>query len=583
MFLHVSREFKLGIMAVLCSLLSGQVNAREELKPVTTLETPTPVSGSQAESRSVKTEAQPAESNYVARDKGVDYLLKALSSKLHKPIISSPKAKKYFVTGNFDLSKPLETLTNVTADLGLIWYFDGSIFYVYDASEATTAVVQFSKRNYADLVSFLRQNLLFDNRYPLKMNYAADTLYISGPPKYVEIITAIASLMQDNPNEDLQQQVIETIKLRHAFVDDRSLSYRDRTMVIPGIASTINTLLSNSHQPKEIAAARKTVENDSASGTPQASLGQSARFEENASNEENDNIKVVAFTGRNSLMVKGTRAQVNMIKDLIASLDVPRKQIELSLWIVDISKDDLDTIGVNWTGQFGVGNSISGLFNTGSIISTAQQNYFLAEVTALSQNNKANIVSRPFLLAQENMPSLFDNTKNFYVRLAGENNVDLQTVTYGTTINVTPMISDNNKVIEMTLEIMDGSTSVAQDGTTEVVDNLPVVGNTTINTLARVQEGQSLMVGGYTRDQVQFSVSKIPLLGDLPWIGYLFKNSTNTVSKTVRVFLIQPKTLNDAENSDLNQYINEGWDAIDKFDARYNVLEPGKATKSGKR
>ncbi|WP_230350796.1 type III secretion system outer membrane ring subunit SctC [Lelliottia sp. WAP21] len=574
MFLHLASKYKCGILGGMAIFFSYHA----------------PVSYAGEGTEAITTQAQRAntsqtEDDYIARDKGVDYLFKALSAKLQKPIVASAKAKKYSVTGNFDLTNSIEALKKVTADLGLIWYFDGAIFYVYEASEATTAVVQFSRRNFNDLVSFLRQNSLYDNRYPLKMNYSADTLYVSGPPKYIDIITAIASLMQENPDEDLQQQVIETIKLRHAFVDDRSYNYRDNDIVIPGIATTINLLLSNTTQSNQISAARKPIESNVETGAAGIPLGQSALFKKTEIDGTNDDIKVVSFTGRNSLMVKGTRAQVNMIKDLIASLDIPRKQIEMSLWIVDISKDDLDAMGVNWGGQFKIGDNIAGLFNTGSLITSAQQNYFLAEVTALSQNNKANIVSRPFLLAQENMPALFDNTKNFYVRLSGENNVDLQTVTYGTTINVTPMISDDNKVIEMTLEIMDGSTSVTQDGSTEVVDNLPVVGNTTINTLVRVMEGQSLMIGGYTRDQVQFSESKIPLLGDLPFVGYLFKNTSNTVSKTVRIFLIQPKVLKDLnnENSDLNKYINEGWDSINQFDAKYNILNPGNAAERGVR
>ncbi len=581
MFLEILRNYKLALLGgvvFFCSLQTGFVRARESTRPVTTLPT-------LAQNMDRPGSVAPDANNFITKDKGVDYLFKALSSKLNKPIITSSKARKYSITGNFNLSKPFEALTKVTADLGLIWYYDGSIIYVYEASEATTAVVQFSRRNYRDLEGFLRQNKLYDNRYPLKMNYSADTLYVSGPPKYVDIITAIASLMQESPNEDLQQQVIETIKLRHAFVDDRSYSYRDRTIAIPGIASTINSILSNPDHSKEISAARKPVENSSETVTPSVPQGQRALFKRSDTNEVNDDVKVVAFTGRNSLMVKGTREQVNMIKDLIASLDVPRKQIELSLWIVDISKDNLDSFGVNWSGQFKIGNEISGLLNSGSIITSAEQDFFLAKVSALSQTNKANIVSRPFLLVQENMPSLFDNTKNFYVRLAGENNVDLQTVTYGTTINVTPMISDDSKVVEMTLEIMDGSTSVAQDGTTEEVDNLPVVGNTTINTLARVMEGQSLMIGGYTRDQVQFSESKVPLLGDLPYIGNLFKNSSTTVSKTVRIFLIQPKVLDysGSEDSNLNKYINDGWDAINQFETKYNILNPAKTTQSSVR
>lgn len=583
MFSIVAMKYKPGILSGLMVLVLSQsspVYAVEASMPVTTQE----VSGTVAENpegtsaSAVKNSGKNhLQNNYIAHDKGVDYLFKAISSVMKKPIITSAKAKKNAVTGNFDLTKPFDTLKKVTADLGLIWYFDGSIFYIYDASEATSSIVQFSRRNFAELLTYLRENSLFDSRFPLKMNYSANTIYVSGPPKYVGIITAIATLMQDNPDEDLQQEVIETIKLRHAFVDDRSYVYREHSVVIPGIATAINNLLTDTNRPKEIAAARKPVESQPESDTSETSFGQGARFEQSDDDDLTNNVKVVSFTGRNSLMVKGTRAQVNMIKDLIASLDVPRKQIELSLWIVDINKDDLDSIGVNWGGQFKIGDEISALFNTGSVISSSQQNFFLAEVSALSQNNKANIVSRPFLLAQENMPALFDNTKNFYVRLAGENNVDLQTVTYGTTISVTPMISDDNKIIEMTLEILDGSTSVSQDGTTEVVDNLPVVGNTTINTLARVMEGQSLMIGGYTRDQVQFSVSKIPLLGDLPLVGNFFKNSSNTVSKTVRIFLIQPKVLKDfsTENSNLNKYINEGWDAINQFDAQYNILNPG--------
>lgn len=574
MFSFAYSKCKFGIIggfAIIVGCQSSQIYARENTTSATDSSTITTKVATE------NTSVEYIKNSFIARDKGVDYLFKALSSKFQKPIIASAKAKKYFVTGNFDLAKPLDTLAAVAADLGLIWYFDGSIIYVYEASEASTAVVQFSKRNFGDLLSFLKQNSLYDSRYPLKMNFSADTLYVSGPPKYVDIITAITSLMQDNPNDDLQQQVIETIKLRHAFVDDRSYKYRDRTIAIPGIATTINTLLSNSNRPKEVSAARKPVESNIETENQVPSFGQSARFEQDDLDELNDDMKVVAFTGRNSLMVKGTRAQVNMVKDLIASLDVPRKQIELSLWIVDISKDDLDSMGVNWGGQFKIGDEIGTLFNTGSVITSTQQNFFLAEVSALSKNNKANIVSRPFLLAQENMPSLFDNTKNFYVRLAGENDVDLQTVTYGTTISVTPMISDDNKITEMTLEIMDGSTSVSEDGKAEVVDNLPVVGNTTINTLARVMEGQSLMIGGYTRDQVQFSVSKIPLLGDLPYVGNLFKNTTNTVSKTVRIFLIQPRVLKDfsTENSDINKYINEGWDAINHFDDKYKIVNPG--------
>ncbi|RVR66409.1 EscC/YscC/HrcC family type III secretion system outer membrane ring protein, partial [Citrobacter freundii] len=176
----------------------------------------------------------------------------------------------------------------------------------------------------------------------------------------------------------------------------------------------------------------------------------------------------------------GTQDQVNMIKDIIARLDVPRKQVEFSLWIIDINKDDLEQIGVNWQGQYKVGSNIQTFFNATSILTSSQSDMFLATVNALSQRNKANIVSRPIILAQDNIPAIFDNSRSFYVKLMGEREVSLQTVTYGTSINVVPMISDDNNLVEMNIDITDGNTVSDDQGDTATVDQLPVVGNTAI-------------------------------------------------------------------------------------------------------
>lgn len=85
--------------------------------------------------------------------------------------------------------------------------------------------------------------------------------------------------------------------------------------------------------------------------------------------------------------------------------------------------------------------------------------------------------------------------------------------------------------------------------------------------MARVTAGQNLLIGGYTRDQLSDGVTKIPLLGDIPFIGNLFKTKTNNSSKAVRLFLIQPRILeDDFINKDaLDGYINDGWDAINNY------------------
>lgn len=508
--------------------------------------------------------------SFTANNKSVDFVFKAISSKTNKPFIVSSRAKKYSVTGRFDLNRPMEMVERITHDLGLIWYFDGSIYYIYEASEAKTAIIHFPARSYRDLEDFLHSNGMYNSRYPLKMNMPSNTLYISGPPKYIEIVVGIAGFMGEGYSSSNSELVIDTVKLRHVFVDDRTYSYRGQTKTMQGIATTINNLFSdNGVQGKSNVAVKKQIKPESTAETEileESEFGVRAEFNDN-SRFSGSEIKVLPFSGRNSLLIKGTQDQVNMIKDLIARLDVPRKQVEFSLWIIDINKDDLEQIGVNWQGQYKVGSSIQTFFNATSILTSSQSDMFLATVNALSQRNKANIVSRPIILAQDNIPAIFDNSRSFYVKLMGEREVSLQTVTYGTSINVIPMISDDNKLVEMNIDITDGNTVEDDQGDTATVDQLPVVGNTAISTMARVTAGQNLLIGGYTRDQLSDGVTKIPLLGDIPFIGNLFKTKTNNSSKAVRLFLIQPRILEDdfSHKDALDGYINDGWDAIKNY------------------
>ncbi|MDR5616280.1 hypothetical protein [Arsenophonus sp.] len=59
--------------------------------------------------------------------------------------------------------------------------------------------------------------------------------------------------------------------------------------------------------------------------------------------------------------------------------------------------------------------------------------------------------------------------------------------------------------------------------------------------MARVTQGDSLLIGGYTREDIDASESKIPLLGNIPWIGGLFRYSSTTNKKMVRIFMLQPR------------------------------------------
>jgi type III secretion protein C len=82
-----------------------------------------------------------------------------------------------------------------------------------------------------------------------------------------------------------------------------------------------------------------------------------------------------------------------------------------------------------------------------------------------------------------------------------------------------------------------------EDGnlTSRTVDTLPVVERSSINTQALIFEGESMLVGGITRDSTGDDQTKVPLLGDIPIVGNLFKYSRTSTTRVERMFLITPR------------------------------------------
>ncbi|WP_305883443.1 type III secretion system outer membrane ring subunit SctC [Chromobacterium sp. IIBBL 290-4] len=497
---------------------------------------------------------------YVARQDGLRSVFDAIASKLKKPVILSARAARKQVSGEFDLGNPQALLEKLTLQLGLIWYGDSQSIYVYDAGEMRNSVVLLRNVPLATLNDFLRKSGLYDKRYPLRGDNRSGTFYLSGPPVYVDLVSNAASFMdQQSEGMDLGRQKIGVIRLNNTFVGDRSYEMRDQKIVIPGMATVIEKLLQGESKP--VAAAEAAPAKPAAdalanlpmpAGLPPLPLPGDAKPKANPAAEATDpfahvaaasDIKVIAYPDTNSLLVKGTAEQVRFIERLVAALDVAKRHVELSLWIIDMEKDDLDQLGVDWRGQVSLGGRLGMTFNSAGSFSTLDGTRFLASVMALSQKNKANVVSRPVLLTQENVPAIFDNNRTFYTKLEGERSVDLQHVTYGTLVSVLPRFSADGQ-IEMALNIEDGREARPPDYSQGNKDAAtPEVGRTRISTVARMPQGKSLLIGGFTRDSSSDDQARIPLLGDAPILGKLFRYRHQNLTNTVRVFLIQPREI----------------------------------------
>ncbi len=500
---------------------------------------------------------------YVANNNSVQQLFYVLGGVLKKPIVVSVEAAKKRISGNFDLTNPRQLLNALSSRIALIWYDDGSSIYVYDVNEMQSRVIKLAYASFNRLETYLRSTGLYDDRFPPRSHSGSGSFYLSGPPVYVDLAAAAAKYIDSTYSQPGSgENVIRVIKLKNTFVNDRAFSLRDTPITIPGVATVLNQLLNNRRNYNStnitLSAEPDTVENDirytqdrgyvhrmrSLLPTSGDNYGPYSRKDEVSSGVEGNTINIVAYTDTNSLLVQGSEKQVAFVDDLIRTIDIAKQQIQLSLWIIDISKNDVESLGVVWQGQANIGN-VGVNFNINgatSALNPANSMNFLTKVTALVEKGNAQVVSRPEILTQENVPALFDNNSSFYTRLLGERYSSLEKVTFGTMISVIPRLGKQNQEIEMILNIQDGKIPLA-NGVMESIDALPVVNNTQISTTARVPMGYSLLIGGYSREQDELRGAGIPLLKDIPLLGKLFDYTYTSHRNMVRLFLIQPRLL----------------------------------------
>ena len=276
-------------------------------------------------------------------------------------------------------------------------------------------------------------------------------------------------------------------------------------------------------------------------------------------------MRIEANPSLNAVIVRDVPERMAAYDGLVRALDVEPQVVEVEATIIDINTDKLRRLGINWrlsTGGFGAlfgnGTASDGLLNRnpllsrrgnvdaitpvgeGGTISTiiGSQRQFLARITAMENKGVARVVSKPQILTLANVEAVFDRTRTFYVRVAGREEVDLFNVTAGTVLRVNPHVfrDQDQTRIRMLVNIEDGSI----DGQS-MVEQIPIVDRSSVATQAMVLEGESLLLGGMTVDADVDNVTKVPLLGDIPLLGNLFKYQQKRRSRTERLFLITPR------------------------------------------
>ncbi|WP_028320250.1 type III secretion system outer membrane ring subunit SctC [Desulfatiglans anilini] len=529
--------------------------------------------------------------SHVSEGEDLADLLRDFCSSQHLSAVVSEQVKGT-VKGRFIQMEPEVFLEHICRAYSLLWYCEGGqTLYFNRSGEWGSKIIIMKNLSFQMLEETLERMGALDERFRLEMLNEDGTLYVSGPPRYVELVSDVASKLNDTRATEVAakaaREVIKIFPLKHAWAADLTFTFMDTQLTVLGVATILRQLFADYGTGGQMAEARLKIlprtigklkgKGLASSGAPlqeeqpaqSAEEGPPADRESDAPGERGTgrygSAFIMADTRLNAVIVRDTEERLRFYEEMIPQLDIPVGLVQIQATIMDISTDYLHELGVNWRfhhrgssnegtrftdagvdvdEDFKPGNPdliVGPGFNFATVIGSAA-NYILAKVHALEQDGKARVLSQPSVLTLDNVAALLEHSQTFYVRIPGDQEVDLFSVTAGIVLKVTPhIIRDGSETrIKLAVSIEDGNISPDQQ-----VDQIPIVQKSSVNTQAVIKEDQSLLIGGYYHESHFATASGIPCLLNVPILNIFFKQDQRVSKRAERMFLITPRIILD--------------------------------------
>ncbi|MDT7526166.1 type II secretion system secretin GspD [Pseudidiomarina sp. GXY010] len=307
-------------------------------------------------------------------------------------------------------------------------------------------------------------------------------------------------------------------------------------------------------------------------------------------------ISISAHEASNSLVITAAPDLLTSLESVIRQLDIRRAQVHVEAIIVEIMEGDGIDLGLQWISEDGgmvqynngrqapigqlalgaymarerEGTTTTQIDNAGNPLTTSQpdtpgdasllaqvlgnvngmmvgvlRNDWGAIIQAVSSNTNSNILATPSIMTLDNEEASFlvgQSVPTITGSTTGSNNDNpFQTVEredVGIKLKVTPQINEGNAVqlvIEQEVSSISGATSVDI-----------IVNKRELSTVVMAEDGETIVLGGLIDEDVQESVSKVPLLGDIPWLGNLFKSTSTTRQKRNLMVFLRPRIVRDS-------------------------------------
>jgi general secretion pathway protein D len=271
-------------------------------------------------------------------------------------------------------------------------------------------------------------------------------------------------------------------------------------------------------------------------------------------------VTTIADPNTNSIIVVTTPENAQLIRNIVEQLDRIPVQVMIETIIVEATLDSSSQFGVEWKfaqTKNGVTNNAETSFGLRNANPPLQGfRYSLtggnleAFVNLMKTDTRFNVLSTPRIFTSNNVEAQINISQSVpYVLSSREDangnlsyNYAFQDV--GVVLTVTPRITSNGYVsmeVTQTANDLQGYTSF----------NAPIVNQRQADTTVSVKDGETIILGGIIRNTVTSSVRKIPLLGDLPILGNLFRSTTKGNQKTELLVFLRPRVVRDEDDARL--------------------------------
>lgn len=314
-------------------------------------------------------------------------------------------------------------------------------------------------------------------------------------------------------------------------------------------------------------------------------------------------VTIKAHDQTNSLIVTAAPDVMRDLEQVIVKLDIRRSQVLVEAIIAEVQDADGLNLGIQW------GNKHAGMTqftNTGlpiaSVAAGAEQyrqdgavdstlasainsfngiaagfysgNWAML-LTALSSDSKNDILATPSIVTLDNKEATFNVGQEVPV-LSGSrttsgdnifNTVERKTV--GIKLKVKPQINEGDSVL---LEIEQEVSSVADSSSSSSAELGATFNTRTVNNAVLVGSGETVVVGGLLDKRTQETASKVPLLGDIPLLGRLFRSDSKQVSKRNLMLFIRPSIIRDSQ-----QYRRASADKYHSFSQEHEQQRQGES------